>query len=71
MDSINELLDVGVIDLLSGLSKEFVASLPDEGFTPGMKAEALDIEFHWVSEKGRAEPARLTAGLSINPTVRI
>ena len=37
--------------------------LPDE-----LKKQARDFEIHWVTETGK-KPAKLTANLSINPTV--
>lgn len=60
-----EILDVAPIDLLHGVGKKFVQILPipDE-----LKAQALDIKFHWVTEKGT--PIRLTAGLMVEATVR-
>ena len=54
------------IDMLSAMSKEFLKHLP---FLPeDLKAQALDIEFHWVNESGKT--AKLTAGALIQPTVR-
>ncbi|KAJ4295071.1 hypothetical protein N0V90_007079 [Kalmusia sp. IMI 367209] len=58
-----EILDVAPIDFLHGLNKKFAAVLP---ISDELKAKALDIEFHWVTEKG--EPAKLTAGISLNAT---
>jgi hypothetical protein len=59
-----EILDVAPIDLLHGLSKKFISvlPLPDE-----LKAKALDINFHWVTEKG--DPAKLTANMTLSATV--
>ena len=61
-----EILDVAPIDLLHGLNKKFAAVLP---ISDELKAKALDIEFHWVTEKGEA--AKLTAGISLNATVSL
>ena len=42
-----------------------------EGFvTPSMKAQTIDMQFHWVTETGKT-PGRLTSGISLNPTVRV
>lgn len=59
-----EILDVAPIDFLHALSKKFIQALP---LSDEVKAKALDMEFHWVTEKG--EPASLTAGISLNATV--
>jgi hypothetical protein len=60
-----EILDVAPIDLLHGLSTKFISVLP---LSDELKAKALDINFHWVTEKG--EPANLTAKIKIPATVR-
>lgn len=59
-----EILDVAPIDMLNGMSKNFlhILPVPDE-----IKARALDIEFHWVTENGRAAP--LTSDMRLNATV--
>ena len=59
-----EILDVAPIDLLNGMSREFMRVLP---LPDAIKAKALDVEFHWVNETGEA--ARLTSGISMNATV--
>jgi hypothetical protein len=62
-----ELLDVAPIDIFNALSKKFVHDFP-EGILPDhLRAQALDVEFHWVNETGK--PAALTCGLHINTTV--
>ena len=60
-----EILDVAPIDMLHGMSTKFINALPlpDE-----LKAKALDIETHWITEKGDA--AKLTANLTVPATVR-
>ncbi|PVH92780.1 hypothetical protein DM02DRAFT_575272, partial [Periconia macrospinosa] len=58
-----EILDVAPIDFLHGMSLKFINVLP---ISDELKAKALDIEFHWVTEKG--EKAKLTAGISLNAT---
>jgi len=62
-----EILDVAPIDIFNAISTKFVhnfeAVLPDH-----LRAQALDFEFHWINEKGN--PANLTAGAVVNPTVR-
>ena len=59
-----EILDVAPIDFLHGLNKKFGSLLP---FSDELKAQLLDIEFHWVNEKG--DTAKLTSGISMNATV--
>ncbi|KAK7192103.1 hypothetical protein DPSP01_009765 [Paraphaeosphaeria sporulosa] len=58
-----EILDVAPIDFLHALSPKFIHAMP---ISDELKAKALDMEFHWVTEKG--EPASLTAGISLNAT---
>lgn len=60
-------MDLAPIDLLYGMSKNMVEDFPSEIVSDDLKREALDLVFHWVNESGK--PARLTSGLSINPTV--
>lgn len=61
-----EVLDVAPIDFLHGMTKRFVSALlvPDE-----LKAKGLDMEFHWVTEKGT--PAQLTSNMTLNATVSL
>lgn len=59
-----ELLDVGQIDLIHALSKNFLDEMP---VPEEVKAQALDIEFHWVNETGKM--AKLSSGLPIQCTV--
>ncbi|CRK25056.1 Isonitrile hydratase like protein [Verticillium longisporum] len=61
-----EILDVAPIDLIHGMSKHFIDSMPDGFMPPELKAQALDMEFHWVSETDG--PCRLTSSISMNPT---
>ncbi|KAF2276814.1 uncharacterized protein EI97DRAFT_458146 [Westerdykella ornata] len=58
-----EILDVAPIDFLHGISRRFITALPvpDE-----IKAKALDIDFHWVTEKGG--PAKLTSNITMEAT---
>jgi hypothetical protein len=62
-----EVLDLAPIDLLNGMTKEFIGGFPSELVSDELKAKALDIEFHWVNETGKT--ALLTAGLNVDPTV--
>lgn len=59
-----EILDVGQIDILNGISANFVdmLPLPDE-----LKAKAPKINFHWVTESGN--PAKLSSNMTIQATV--
>ena len=53
------------IDLLNGLTPKFINTLP---VPDSIKKQAIDFEFHWVNEDG--EEAKLTAGITLKPTVR-
>lgn len=67
-----EVLDVAPIDAVSGISGELIKDFPPEFdgiLPPEQRAQHLDVEFHWVSEKGPAEPRRLTCNMSLIPTV--
>ncbi|RYP79671.1 hypothetical protein DL769_002828 [Monosporascus sp. CRB-8-3] len=66
-NALNETLDVASVDALHGMSKEWTKSVPDEVLPPHLKAQAFDIEIHWVSETGKAL-ARLTSGINLIPT---
>jgi hypothetical protein len=58
-----EILDVAPIDLLHGISKKFVNAIP---LPEELKAKALDINFHWVTETGAA--AKLTSNITMEAT---
>nr|POE62930.1 isonitrile hydratase [Quercus suber] len=59
-----EILDVAPIDLLHGLSKDFLRRLT---FLPEhLRSQGLDIEFHWITEKG--DDGDLTANIKIKAT---
>lgn len=51
-----------------GLSKTLAMGMPDEFCPPHLKEQALDVEFHWVSESGGLMP--LTSGARVQATVR-
>jgi hypothetical protein len=61
-----EILDVAPIDLLHGIGKEFANALP---LSDELKAKALDINFHWITETGA--PARPTANITLEATVSL
>ena len=61
-----EILDVAPIDLLHGISTKFINALP---LPEELKAKALDINFHWVTETGAA--AKLTSNITLEATVTI
>ncbi|KIW17679.1 hypothetical protein PV08_04874 [Exophiala spinifera] len=63
---ITELLDIAVVDLLSGLDKSIAATFPDALMPPHVKAHALDVETHWVNQSGKT--ARLSGNISLQPT---
>jgi hypothetical protein len=60
---VTEILDVGPIDMLNGMSKHFMQALP---ISDELKAKALDVDIHWVTETGA--PGKLTAGATVNAT---
>jgi len=62
-----EILDVAPIDIFAGLSKKFISQFPAQFVTDEMAKQALDVEFHWVTEHG--QEGKLTAGATIKPTV--
>ncbi|KAI1614303.1 class I glutamine amidotransferase-like protein [Exophiala viscosa] len=66
MDSETEILDVAPVDLLYGMSKLLVNDFGDSFLPPNLKAQALDMDFHWVNQTGKT--ARLTGGASVQPT---
>ncbi|KAG9231389.1 class I glutamine amidotransferase-like protein [Amylocarpus encephaloides] len=66
MNSKTEVLDLAPIDLLNGMTLDFIGDFPPEVMPDEIKAKAVDMEFHWVNETG--ETAKLTAGLNILPT---
>jgi len=50
------------------MSKHFTEPMPDELVPAHLKAQAVDLKFHWVSEAGPATPSRLTSGIALVPT---
>ncbi|KAF5262808.1 class I glutamine amidotransferase-like protein [Fusarium oxysporum f. sp. albedinis] len=68
MNSETEILDVAPIDFLYGLSKNAWKS-SFEGVAPAkLESETMDMEFHWVSEKGTDSPCILTSGIKLVAT---
>lgn len=59
-----EFLDIAPIDLLNGISTNFVKNLPlpDE-----IKAKAPVVNFHWITETGA--PAKFTSNMTVTATV--
>ena len=66
-NSRTEILDVAPLDIFSGLSKEVIDNFLPGFVTPEMAKQALDIEFHWVTEHG--QDGVLTAGANVKATV--
>jgi hypothetical protein len=66
-NSVTEILDVAPIDMFASLSKDFIHQFPSELVTDEMAKQALDVQFHWVTEHG--QEGKLTAGAIIKPTV--
>ncbi|KAK6376366.1 hypothetical protein LTS17_006961 [Exophiala oligosperma] len=48
------------------MDKALAATFPDELMPPRIKAQALDIETHWVNQSGKT--ARLSGGIFLQPT---
>ena len=63
-----ELLDVAAFDFLACLGKQSIADFAEGILPEELREQALDIECHWVNEKGG--PAKLTGGLTVQATVR-
>jgi hypothetical protein len=64
---------VAPVDFFSSVGAAFAQEVPEEFeslLPPEIRALHLVFEFHWVSEKGPAEPRKLTCNISLNPTVR-
>ncbi|KAJ4018275.1 hypothetical protein NW758_015027 [Fusarium oxysporum] len=71
MGGITEILDVAPVDMIHSLSKKFIETFPGgDLFSSQYKAQALDIEVHWITEHGKDAPARLTSNITLLPTVR-
>jgi hypothetical protein len=65
-NSRTEILDVAPIDIFCGMSKEIVGEFLPGFVTDDMARQALDIEFHWVTEHG--QDGVLTAGATVKAT---
>ncbi|KAK4190755.1 class I glutamine amidotransferase-like protein [Podospora australis] len=50
--SITEILDVAPIDMLNSLTKSFLDPQPSGLIPAHLLSQALDIQFHWVTETG-------------------
>lgn len=68
LGGITEILDIAPIDILHGLSHHFTGELPDEIVPPQLKAQCIDIEFHWVSEKPGTAKLTCAAGVEVTDT---
>ncbi|KAK5743303.1 hypothetical protein LTR17_002781 [Elasticomyces elasticus] len=66
LDSKTEILDVAPIDIFSSISNEFIHQFPPHLITDRMRKEALEVDFHWVTENG--QDGRMTAGGTIKAT---
>ncbi|KAF4630640.1 hypothetical protein G7Y89_g7498 [Cudoniella acicularis] len=66
VNSETEILDVAPIDIFNGLSAKFIKNFPPSILPDHLRAQALDVEFHWVNETGKPSP--LTAGGVVNIT---
>ncbi|KAI0544134.1 class I glutamine amidotransferase-like protein [Xylaria curta] len=64
-----ELLDIAPVDMIHGLSRHFIKTLPDDLGPAGFKEGAIDMQFHWVTEDGPSNtPGNFTSGLRVVPT---
>ncbi|KAF2761694.1 class I glutamine amidotransferase-like protein [Pseudovirgaria hyperparasitica] len=66
MNSVTELLDIGVVDLLGSIDKKNVEKFPEEIYSDEHKAQALEVEIHWVNETGGA--GKLSPNLTLQAT---
>ena len=64
------MLDVAPIDAIYSLSKQAISDFAGDLLPSHLKAQAIDLKIHWVSETGK-DPIRLTGGMRILPTVSI
>ena len=64
------MLDVAPIDAIYSLSKQAISDFAGDLLPSHLKAQAIDLKIHWVSETG-VEPIRLTSGIRILPTVSL
>ncbi|KAJ6164091.1 hypothetical protein N7470_002763 [Penicillium chermesinum] len=62
LNSVTEYLDIGPVDFLAGVSRECTKDMEGPFLAAEFKAQALDIQFHWVTETGDAS-GRMTGGL--------
>lgn len=69
VSSETEILDVAPIDFLYGLSKKAWKSSFESVAPAKLESETMDMEFHWVHEKGAGSPCILTSGIKLVATV--
>ncbi|QKX62292.1 uncharacterized protein TRUGW13939_09451 [Talaromyces rugulosus] len=67
LNSVTELLDLAPVGFFSTISYNFLKNLPPLLVSDDVKAKALDIQFHWVTENGQSL-AHLTGNLHVSPT---
>ncbi|KAI9154943.1 Protein RTA1 [Paramyrothecium foliicola] len=65
-----EFMDIAPIDFLYQISTHFLKAWNwDDAFMPPeLKNQAVDFQFHWVTESGTANSGKLTSCAVINPT---
>lgn len=51
------------------MSREMVEKMPKEMVPDDLRQQAIDIEFHWVTESG--SPGKLTSGVEAHATVSV
>jgi putative intracellular protease/amidase len=60
-----QLMDIGVVDVLANLSKEYIANIPGPD-GDAIRGLAIDLKVHYIADS--LEPVRATAGIMIVPT---
>ncbi|KAK0742421.1 class I glutamine amidotransferase-like protein [Apiosordaria backusii] len=69
LGGLTELLDVAPIDLFHSLTPKFLQPFPDAFIAPHLKQQAVDMEFHWVTETGKIPSTNnVSSGTTIVPT---
>ncbi|KJZ73657.1 hypothetical protein HIM_06990 [Hirsutella minnesotensis 3608] len=68
LEGLTEVMDVGPIDMLNEVSHNFQDLQADSLFSPELKAQAIDLDIHWVSEAGPSRPSRLTGNMMVTVT---
>ncbi|EFY85264.1 hypothetical protein J3458_013370 [Metarhizium acridum] len=68
LKGIVELIDVAPMDQIHEISHHFVDPLPPSVVIEDLKPQALNTEYHWVSEAGPGTLVNGTSGIVLAPT---